>query len=90
MLIVWDEPKRLANLNKHGLDFADLEEGFDFVNVVVRPVRSSVSGRSRLPLIGMLFDELMVAMVVSPLGDEALSIISLRPASAKERRLYGA
>ena len=90
MAIVWDEPKRLANIEKHGLDFADLEWGFDFVNVVTRSVRSSVSGRLRLQLIGMLFDELMVAVVVAPLGDEALSIISLRPASAKERRLYGA
>jgi len=26
--IVWDEPKRLANLDKHGLDFADLDLGF--------------------------------------------------------------
>jgi uncharacterized DUF497 family protein len=28
MQIVWDEPKRLANLDKHGLDFADLNETF--------------------------------------------------------------
>jgi uncharacterized DUF497 family protein len=26
--IVWDEPKRLANLEKHGLDFADLDEAY--------------------------------------------------------------
>jgi len=24
MKVLWDEPKRLANLDKHGLDFADL------------------------------------------------------------------
>jgi uncharacterized DUF497 family protein len=28
MQIVWDEPKRLANLDKLGLDFADLNETF--------------------------------------------------------------
>jgi uncharacterized protein len=28
MKIVWDEPKRLANLSKHELDFADLNETF--------------------------------------------------------------
>ncbi len=28
MKIVWDESKRLANLDKHGLDFADLDEVF--------------------------------------------------------------
>jgi uncharacterized DUF497 family protein len=26
MKILWDEPKRLANIKKHGLDFADLNE----------------------------------------------------------------
>ena len=89
MSITWDESKRLANIDKHGLDFADLETGFDFVNALARPVRSSLTGRARLQLIGTFFDELVVAIVVSPLGDEALSIISLRPASVKERRLYG-
>jgi uncharacterized DUF497 family protein len=28
MKIVWDEPKRLANLARHGMDFADLDETF--------------------------------------------------------------
>lgn len=28
MKIVWDEPKREANLFKHKLDFADLDETF--------------------------------------------------------------
>ena len=36
MKIVWDEPKRLANLEKHGLDFADLNETF-FDNALVIP-----------------------------------------------------
>jgi uncharacterized DUF497 family protein len=30
MKIVWDEPKRLANLDKHGLDFREFEEGFSW------------------------------------------------------------
>jgi uncharacterized DUF497 family protein len=36
MKIVWDEPKRLANLYKHGLDFADLNESF-FDDALVLP-----------------------------------------------------
>ncbi len=28
MKIVWDEPKRLANLEKHGLDLASLDAAF--------------------------------------------------------------
>ena len=35
LMIVWDEPKRQANLAKHGLDFADLDEGFFLASVVV-------------------------------------------------------
>jgi uncharacterized DUF497 family protein len=34
-LIFWDEPKRLANLDNHGLDFADIERDFDFANAVL-------------------------------------------------------
>jgi uncharacterized protein len=28
MKIIWDEPKRLANIASHGMDFADLDEAF--------------------------------------------------------------
>jgi uncharacterized DUF497 family protein len=28
MKVVWDESKRLTNLAKHGLDFADLDSDF--------------------------------------------------------------
>jgi uncharacterized DUF497 family protein len=28
MKVVWDDPKRLTNLAKHGLDFADLDPDF--------------------------------------------------------------
>ena len=34
MIIVWDEPKRQANLVKHGIDFADVGEGF-FLSALV-------------------------------------------------------
>jgi uncharacterized protein len=42
--IVWDEPKRLANLDKHGLDFADLNETF-FDTALVLPLTAS-AGRA--------------------------------------------
>ena len=40
MKIVWDEPKRLANLDKHGLDFADLDETFFDTALVLPSYRS--------------------------------------------------
>lgn len=40
MKITWDEPKRLANLEKHRLDFADLNETF-FNTALVLPSHNS-------------------------------------------------
>jgi uncharacterized protein len=88
MKIVWDEPKRLANVDKHGLDFREFEEGFSWEACLVFPSRPSQTGRARRQMIGELNGELVVVAVVSPLGSEALSLVSLRPASSKERRLY--
>jgi uncharacterized protein len=34
MIITWDEPKRKANIERHGLDFADLDR-FDWEGAVV-------------------------------------------------------
>jgi uncharacterized DUF497 family protein len=38
MRIVWDEPKRLANLGRHQLDFRDLTVEF-FLGALVRPAK---------------------------------------------------
>jgi uncharacterized protein len=79
-LIVWDERKRLANVDKHGLDFAEIEGGFDFDGAVI-----FVSRAKRFKAIGSLHGK-AVAVVFARLGTEAISIICLRPASKQERR----
>ena len=81
MKIVWDEPKRLANLDKHGLDFADLDEVF-FDTALVLP-----SYRNRWLGIGENIRGVIVVVFVT-LGKKGISLISMRPASAKERKLY--
>jgi len=81
MEILWDEPKRQANLKKHGLDFAELDLAF-FEGAVLYPARSP-----RLRAIG-LFGDRMITVIFRPLGSEAVSVISMRPASIVERRLY--
>jgi len=86
--IRFGEPKRLSNLAKHGLDFADVEEGFDFDGAIVLPAKPSRTGRARFQLIGELNGILIVAIVGSALGSEAFSIINLRPASQKECELH--
>jgi uncharacterized DUF497 family protein len=88
MRIVWDEPKRLANLAKHGFDFADFETGFSFDRYLAFPARASRTGRTRYRLVGTLFGEPVVVAIVSPLGFEAVSIVSLRIANVKERAAY--
>ena len=89
MLIDWDEAKRSLNLAKHGIDFADLAVHFDFDRAIRSPARSSATGRVRMALIGRHRGDSIVVIVASPLGTEALSLVSARPASPRERRHHG-
>ena len=79
MVIVWDEPKRLQNLAKHGLDFADLDVSF----FLTASIRAAKTGRAIA--IGEIQGRMIVAVVFRPMGQEAISIISMRPASRRER-----
>ena len=79
-LITWDEPKRLANIDKHGFDFADLTVDF-FLGAVVIPAKLG-----RHMAIGRLNDGTLAVVFVT-LGTEALSVVSMRPASTAEKRL---
>lgn len=78
--IIWDEPKRLANQVKHGLDFADLDEAFFEQAVIV----SARSGRQMA--VGWL-DGLGIVVIHVVYGVEAISVISMRPASVAERKV---
>ncbi|CAM3284807.1 MULTISPECIES: BrnT family toxin [Sphingomonas] len=79
MVIVWDEPKRQANLVKHGIDFADIGEGF-FLTALVGEAKNG-----RYFAIGECNG--VITVIFATLGSEGLSIISARPASNKERKL---
>jgi uncharacterized DUF497 family protein len=81
MVIMWDELKRRSNLAKHGLDFASLEAGFDF-----EAARVTRSEDGRLKAVGTL-NNVPVVVIFATLGTEAISIVSLRPASRKERTI---
>lgn len=80
MRIVWDEPKRLTNLEKRGLDFSFLDVEF-FADAMVVPTRLG-----RFKAIGW-FEDRPTTMIFKPLGSESISIISMRHASRKERTL---
>ncbi|MGL3606357.1 BrnT family toxin [Rhizobium sp. G187] len=79
MIIVWDEPKRQQNLAKHGLDFAELDLTF-FMRASIRTAKTG-----RAIAIGELQGRLIIAVVFLPMGREAISVISMRPASRRER-----
>lgn len=79
MKITYDEPKRLKTLAERGLDMAELD--FDFFE------RSTVltAKEGRYMAIGEFKGVIIIAVVFKPLGSEAISVISMRRASKKER-----
>lgn len=88
MAITYDEPKRLLNLRQHGFDFAEFAARFDTSGAVFAETIPSRTGRARLRVIGRWDDGRVVTAIVSPLGSEAYALVSLRPASARERDIH--
>ena len=76
--ITYDEPKRLATRAERGMDFASLTVGF-FENAAIFPAK-----KGRLMAIGELNGQLITVVFVF-LGTEAISVISMRATSRKER-----
>jgi len=81
--VIWDEPKRVANLDKHGMDFADLNETFFDTALVLK------THGDRWRAIGVNIRG-VIAVIFARRGVEGVSVISMRPASKKERAFYEA
>ena len=81
MRITFDSTKQATNRAIHeGLDFAELT--IDFFNSAV-----TIDAKGdRLMAVGW-FGDAIIAVIFKPLGSEALSVISMRHASRKERKL---
>jgi hypothetical protein len=86
----WDERKNKANEKKHGVDFETARLVFDDP-LCVTFVESVVAAEQRWHAIGLV-ERLILLVVVHPYrdepGGEAIRIVSARPASSHERRLY--
>lgn len=86
MHILWDKTKRQTNLDKHGLDFIDalmvLESPYRF------DVESVRGGEQRTQSFAYVFDVLAVLTVIHVARENALRIVSFRPASEEERSGY--
>ena len=86
--LIWDETKRVVNLAKHGLDFADASEVLNSrYRLDIATVRDN---EARVQSISYTLGFLAVLTVVHTQRDVATRIISFRRASSKEREVYDA
>ncbi len=81
----WDEPKRQANLAKHGLDFADARKVFAGPMVLFEDTRIDY-GEQRM--IGVGFLDYLVVLIVHVENEETIRIISMRKADSNETDIY--
>ena len=73
-----DNPEWTEEDFKNAQPFADVAR-FDWEGAIVKPGRASATGRARFAATGFLGADL-VTVVFSPLGSEAISIVSFRSA----------
>lgn len=84
-MITWDEPKRRANLRKHGFDFVDAEEVFGGITYTYEDDRLAY-GEQRFMTLGLL-REIVVSIVHTEEGNH-IHVISMRKATKREREIY--
>jgi hypothetical protein len=85
MQFEWDEDKRLANVRKHGIDFADVPAVFDGDIVTIEDNRFDY-GEQRFVTLGLLKGRVVV--VVHTERNGVTRIISVRKATKYEEINY--
>ena len=80
-MIEWDEAKRLANLAKHGVDFAAIDD-FDWTGAQTQPDTRHDYGEPRWLAYGLIGDRVHVVIFI--MRDERRRLISLRKANRRE------
>jgi uncharacterized DUF497 family protein len=81
----WDERKRVANLDRHGIDFAEVRR-FDWDSAQFTPDRRRDYGEIRVIAVGRIGPRMHV-LVFAPRA-ERIRIISLRKANDREIKRY--
>lgn len=84
-MVTWDETKRLANIKRHGIDFAGCEPFFDSPLVTKEDDRETY-GEQRLQSYGLLYG--MVVFVVWIEREQSPHLISARKAKRHEQAFY--
>ena len=85
MKFEWDENKRLINLQRHGIDFADVWRVFESNRVIFIDDRFDYN-ELRLVTIGVLRERIVTVGYTE--NDEITRIISIRKATKNEQRKY--
>ena len=85
-MYTWDEAKRAANLEKHGLDFADA--GLVYENPSRATFASPRGGEARETAVALVAAAGGFLALVYVERGEDVRCISFRPASRKERKAY--
>lgn len=85
MKINWDESKRLENLKKHQLDFADAEKVFSGPYRLFEDIRFEYEEQRWIAL-GLL--HVVVVVIVHTDTEAEIRIISMRKATRHEQELY--
>lgn len=85
MKFEWDENKRRKNLQKHGIDFADLWEIFDY-DVATDIDNRFDYGEIRFLTFGLLRGEIIVVSYTE--DNDVFRIISVRKAEKYEQEIY--
>ena len=83
----WDERKRLENLDKHGLDFAEAEEMFAGPMLVALDTREDY-GEDRWIGLGMSQGRVLVVLFTERNDGQVVRIFSLRKALKHEQKAY--
>lgn len=87
MRFEWDEAKNDSNVRKHGIDFTDAPEVFEYPMLTWLDTQSNY-GEDRWCAIGMTGGH-VVKLVFTERGDgEIMRVISLRKANKHERQRY--
>jgi uncharacterized DUF497 family protein len=81
----WDEAKRLSNLRRHGIDFAELTEFFEGLTLDISDERYDY-GEKRYVTLGLFKGRVLV--VVNTGSDNNIRVISARRASKDEEITY--
>jgi uncharacterized DUF497 family protein len=83
----WDDQKALENVEKHGVTFGEATEVFYDPNAVEGGDTAHSHDESRFFIIGYSSSRILFVVFADRLGN-VIRIISARPPTASERKLY--